>query len=120
MSFWDKAWNWNATDEEWRAAYPCDRYIEGPRQPFIRAIDVQAPAEVTFRWVCQIKVAPYSYDLLDNWFRRSPRQLTPGAERLELGQKFLVGPIVEFEQDRHVTVVVDTGSAFPSQTPTRR
>ena len=109
MSFWDKAWNWNATDEEWQNPYPCDEYIGEPHQQFIRAIDVRAPAEVTFRWVCQIKVAPYSYDLLDNWFRRSPRQLTPGAERLELGDKFLVGPIVELEQDRHVTVVVDPG-----------
>ncbi|MBN1321895.1 MAG: hypothetical protein JXA87_13780 [Thermoleophilia bacterium] len=105
MSFWDKAWNWNATEEEWRGSYPCDKYIQGPQQAFIRAVDVQAPAEILFRWVCQIKVAPYSYDLIDNWFRRSPQQFTPGAEKLEAGQEFLVGPIVEFEQDRHITVV---------------
>jgi len=106
MSFWDKAWNWNATDDEWRAAYPCDKYIDELGQQFMRAADVQASAEVTFRWVCQLKVAPYSYDLLDNWFRRSPRRLTPGAEKLESGQMFMVGPIVEFEQNRHITVVV--------------
>jgi hypothetical protein len=116
MSFWDKAWNWNATVDEWRASYPCDKYIQGPQQAFIRAIDVQAPAEILFRWVCQITVAPYSYDLLDNGFRRSPRRLTPGAEKLEVGQTFLVGPIVELEQDRHVTVVFrnDRGRGCPS------
>ena len=107
MSFLDKAWNWNATDEEWRASYPCDKYVKGPQQVFMRAIGVEARAEVLFRWVCQVKVAPYSYDMLDNWFRRSPRQLTPGAEKLETGQAFLVGPIVEFEQNRHITVVYD-------------
>jgi hypothetical protein len=109
MSFLSKAWSWNATDEEWRAHYPCDKYMDQPRQEFMRAIDVCAPAAVTFRWVCQLKVAPYSYDLLDNWFRRSPRCLTPGAEKLKLRQRFLVGPIVEFEQDRHITVVVSPG-----------
>jgi hypothetical protein len=108
MSFRNKAWSWNSTDEEWRESYPCDKYMDQSRQELLRAIDVQAPAEVTFRWVCQIKVAPYSYDLLDNWFRRSPRRLTPGAEHLELGQQFLIGPIVEFEEHRHITVVTDS------------
>jgi hypothetical protein len=107
MSVWDKAWNWNATAEEWRAAYPCDRHIGVPHRAFMRAIDVRAPANVAYRWICQLKLAPYSYDLVDNWFRPSPRQLTPGAERVELGQYFLVGRIVEFEKDRHVTAVVD-------------
>jgi hypothetical protein len=107
MSVRSKAWSWNVTDAEWQALYPCDRFMEQPYQEFMRAIDVQAPVEVTFRWVCQLKVAPYSYDLLDNGFRRSPRHLTPGAEKLELGQTFLVGPIVEFKQDRHITVVVN-------------
>lgn len=109
MSFWEKAWSWNATDEEWAAPYACDKYIDEPYQQFMRAIDVGAPAEVTFRWVCQIKVAPYSYDLLDNWFRRSPRRLTPGVEKLDVGQMFLVGPIVEFEHNRHITVVFRSG-----------
>jgi hypothetical protein len=107
MSFRGKAWSWNATEEDWLEAYPCDRYIHVPYRTFMRAIDVDAPADVVFRWVCQLKVAPYSYDMLDNWFRRSPRELTPGADVLEVGQTFMVGPIVEFAKDRHITAVCD-------------
>jgi hypothetical protein len=104
MSLLNKAWNWNATDEEWWASYPCDRHIEDPYREMMRAVDVQASVEVAYRWVCQLQVAPYSYDWLDNFGRSSPRELTPGSERLEVGGRFGIGPILEFEQDNHVTV----------------
>jgi hypothetical protein len=110
MSVFDTAWNWNATDDECRASYPCDKFVHGPHRVLMRAIDIEAPVSVVFRWICQLKVAPYSYDLLDNLGRRSPRRLTPGAEHLALGQRFLVGfRIVEFETDRHVTGVAEAG-----------
>jgi hypothetical protein len=96
---------WNVTEAEKRADYPAHRYAVAPYRPILRAIDIAAPPSVVFRWLCQLTVAPYSYDWLDNWGRRSPHTLTPGAENLELGQGMLIGRIVEFERDRHITLV---------------
>jgi len=105
MTIRGKAWSWNATEHDWWAWYPCDRYIEPPFRELIRVVEVEAPTDVVFRWVCQMKVAPYSYDWIDNLGRRSPRELTPGADRLEVGQNFGIGPIVAFAKDHHITGV---------------
>ena len=51
-------------------------------------MDVAAPADVVFRWVCQFRVAPYSYDWIDNLGRRSPRRPLPWCWDLEVGQTF--------------------------------
>lgn len=86
--------------------FPCDRHLPGATDAYFRAIDVAAPQAVTFRWLCQLRAAPYSYDWLDNFGRRSPRRLTPGLERLELGQRFMtIFDLVEFEPEAHVTLL---------------
>ena len=73
-----------------------------------RAIDIAAPVPGVLRWLCQLRVAPYSYDLLDNLGRRSPEELTRGAEELGVGQRVMtIFHLASFEQDRHVTISCD-------------
>ena len=52
-----------------------------------------------------------SYDLVDNLGRRSPRTLTPGAEELTVGQRFLIGPLVELETGHAVTAATSGPAA---------
>jgi hypothetical protein len=95
---------WGSTSEERALAFACDRHLSGPAEAFFRAVDVEAPASVLFRWLCQLKAAPYSYDWIDNFGRQSPRRFTPGLEELAVGQRAMTFfELVEFERDRHLT-----------------
>lgn len=100
---------WGATEAELAAAYPCDRLVDEPFRAEVRAVDVDAPPDLLYRWVCQLRVAPYSYDLLDNWGRRSPRALTPGLDQLGPEDTFLIVEVTDVAYGEHVT-----GRAPPS------
>ena len=97
---------WGATRAEAATPLACDAELPDPDQVLARAIDVDAPVEHVFRWLCQLRAAPYSYDWLDNGGRRSPRALTPGLEQLEAGQRVMrIFELVAFEPGRSLTVV---------------
>jgi hypothetical protein len=96
---------WGSTRAERAAAYPCDGLIDRPDGALFRAADVSAPAELVFRWLCQLRRAPYSYDWVDNLGRRSPRELIPGLDQLEVGQRFMsIFRLVSFEAGRSITL----------------
>lgn len=97
-------WVWGATADEVARRYPADDVVRG--RPMTRAVSVAAPTDVLWRWLCQVSVAPYSYDLVDNLGRRSPRELTPGADRLEIGQTMaVVFRLTGFDEGHHWTAV---------------
>jgi hypothetical protein len=99
---------WGSSAAERAADYPCDGLIERPHVVF-RAIGIDAPAALVFRWLCQMRVAPYSYDWIDNYGRKSPRHLTPGLDHLEIGQQFAtIFRLVHFEDGRSITLSSDT------------
>lgn len=101
---------WGSSPHEREAVYPCDGLVVDPVALF-RAVDVEAPAELVFRWLCQLRAAPYSYDWIDNLGRRSPRELVEGLDHLEVGQRFMtIFRLASFERGRSVTL--DTTTAL--------
>ncbi len=103
---------WGSTAVERALAFPCDRYLPDAHDNYFRAVTVEAPAQIVFRWLCQLKVAPYSYDWIDNRGRRSPSSLVSGAEDLAIGQRVMrIFRLAEFEQGRHLTLFLDARHA---------
>ena len=90
---------WGAEPEERSLPFPCDQLLEQVETPWYRGITIHAPPEVIFRWLCQMRVAAYSYG------RRSPRTLTPGLDELAAGQRVMGSfDLVDFERPRHLTL----------------
>lgn len=105
----DRGRRWGVVDDDVLASYPAEVFLTGDVERWLRAIDVDAPRAVTFRWLCQLKLAPCSYDLVDNVGRRSPRHLTPGTDHLEVGQRFLVFRIRSFAPEVHISGISTPG-----------
>jgi hypothetical protein len=98
-------WNWNATDAERALSYPCDALIANPQHAFFRAINVAAPPSLVYRWLQQLRVAPYSYDWSDNFLFPSPSRLTPRAETIAVGQRMMhILRIVSLEPGKSLTL----------------
>ena len=106
MTIWPElVRHWGTTAPERARPYPCDELVPSSDGALFRGVSVEAPAAVVFRWLCQLRAAPYSYDLLDNRGRRSPQELTPGLERLRRGQRVMtIFELAEFETDRSITL----------------
>jgi hypothetical protein len=99
---------WGATAAEVADRYPCDEHVPGPTESWFRAVGVDAEPAVVFRWLCQLRVAPYSYDLIRNFGRHSPQTLTPGLSELALGQRAMsyftvAGFVKDFELTLQLT-----------------
>jgi hypothetical protein len=101
---------WRSTPRERALSFPCDAHLQEPDAVLFRAVSVAAPLSITFRWLCQLRIAPYSCDPLDNprfyLGRPSPTVLTSGADRLERGQVFMtMFRLVDFTADAHITLL---------------
>jgi hypothetical protein len=102
--------DWGITAAERALPLGCDGLASECWTTYHRAVDVRAPVEVVFRWLCQLRVAPYSYDWIDNGGRRSPRRLIPGLEELSVGQRFMtIFTLVAFEPGRSLTLRMHRG-----------
>lgn len=96
---------WGSTPAERAQSFPCDAVLPAANMVGFRAVTVNAPVAAVFRWLCQLRVAPYSYDWIDNWGRPSPRTLTPGLENLAVGQTVMtMFRLVSFAPNAHLTI----------------
>jgi hypothetical protein len=80
---------WGVRPGERTAPLPCDGVRPRAAVQADRAIRIAAPPSIVFCWLCQLRVAPYSYDILDNLGRRSPQERDPELVHLEVGQRFM-------------------------------
>jgi hypothetical protein len=106
----DVARTWGTSAEERALAFPGDRGEDAGWTSLFRGASIAAPPVLAFRWLCQLRVAPYSYDWIDNRGRRSPRTLTPGLEQLAVGQTVMeIFRLEAFEEPVHLTLVTPEG-----------
>jgi hypothetical protein len=104
------AHTWGTTAEERALAFPGDRDERPAWQSLFRGVSIAAPAVLAFRWLCQLRAAPYSYDWIDNRGRQSPRTLTPSLEQLAVGQTVMeIFRLESFEEPVHLTLATPAG-----------
>jgi hypothetical protein len=98
-------YHWGATPQELLLRFPCDGFVQGPHTAYYRGISINASAETLFPWLCQMRVAPYSCDWIDNFGRKSPQKLIPGLDKLAIGQSLMsIFDLIAFERNRHITL----------------
>jgi hypothetical protein len=103
--------SWGVEPAEKALDFACDHLADPFDADYYRGVTVEAPPAAVFRWLCQLRAAPYSYDWIDNYGRRSPRQLTPGLENLSVGQTVMrIFDLTAFERNLHLTIRIKPGT----------
>jgi hypothetical protein len=103
---------WGTEPQERRLTFPCDDLISQPDAVLFRGVTIEAAPEIVFRWLCQMRVAPYSYDWIDNFGKQSPRELSSGVENLTIGQDVMrIFNLAAFERSSHLTIRIKPRSS---------
>lgn len=102
---------WGVSEEETSRSYPCDGFVAAPTLRAWRGVSVHAPPAALWPWVAQVRLAPYSYDWIDNRGRRSPRELA-GLPEPVAGERFTtaggrqLGRIVSVDPGEQLTATI--------------
>ena len=103
---------WGVTPAEIARRYPCDELVAAPVLEAWRGVTVEAEPGDVWPWVAQVRLAPYSYDWIDNLGRRSPQELR-GLPEPVVGESFTtalrgraLGRILAVEPGRHLTATI--------------
>ena len=101
---------WGVTEAETRRRYGCDDLVSAPTLEAWRGVTVRADAATVWARLRQVRLAPYSYDLVDNLGRRSPRRSVDLDDPVP-GEPFTRA----FGRDQGRVVAVDPGSELTAR-----
>ncbi len=77
--------------------------LNAHRRDLLRCIEIRAGAPDIFAWLKQLRVAPYSYDFIDNRCRKSPDYIINNLPPLKVHTHFLLAfHILEFEENSFI------------------
>lgn len=99
---------WGVTDAETSARYPCDDLVPRPTLRAWRGVTIDASRTSVWRRLVQVRLAPYSYDWIDNGGHRSPRELLELPDPVP-GDPFSataghpIGRVLDVEHEVHLT-----------------
>ncbi|MGJ0120103.1 polyketide cyclase [Williamsia sp. MIQD14] len=79
---------WGVDAAETARHFPCDDIVQTPVLRAWRGVTVRATPDRVWPWIGQLRLAPYSYDWIDNLGRRSPTALT-GLPEPVVGEHFM-------------------------------
>ena len=102
---------WGVSHRETSLHYPCDEFAPSPTLQAWRGVTVRATPDRVWPWLTQVRIAPYSYDWIDNCGRRSPRRLL-GLPEPRVGEPFTtagrreLGRILAVDHDRQLTATI--------------
>ena len=102
---------WGVSESETTLRYTCDEFVPSPTLEAWRGVTVRATPPIVWSWLTQVRVAPYSYDWIDNRGRRSPPWLLGLAEP-RVGEAFTtsgrreLGRILSVDRERQLTAPI--------------
>jgi hypothetical protein len=102
---------WGVSHEETLLHYACDESVSSPTLQAWRGVTVRATPDRVWPWLIQVRIAPYSYDWIDNGGRRSPCRLLDLPEP-RVGDPFTtaagreLGRILAVDHGRQLTATI--------------
>ena len=115
--------NWGSTDEEMKEVLPGDGLVSKPAFSATRSITISAPPTGVFPWVAQLgfgRAGWYSYDLIDNFGRKSANTLHPEWAIHSVGDVVPGGPInfsvSEIDAPNHLVLELSSARRSPRLT----
>ena len=90
---------WGTTEDEVVREFPGDDIVAAPNFDATRAVTVLAPPEHIYPWIVQMgmgRAGWYSYDLLDNFGRKSAETILPEYQDVQVGDVVPMSPDGKF------------------------